>query len=109
MDRLLTAGNVQAHAAVLSAMAAALAQLSVDLAAGDYDKEIAIGEQLLSAAGLIFPPFGEAEKAIEFLLLVNKMTAGRGPIVQVGPYTWVSQSWADDPRHQLDENGNFKF
>ena len=104
-DRHITVGEVQAHAATLSAMAAALLQ---GLAAGKYDRQVAFAERMLSELGLIFPPAAMVEKGLEVFLFINKMTAGRGPIVADGQGGYVTQSWVDDPRHQLNPDGTFK-
>jgi len=105
-DRTLTVGDVEQHAATLSAMAAALL---AGLAAGKYDKQVAFAENMLGELGLIFPPAAMVERGVEVFLLINKMTAGRGPMVPDGRGGYVTQSWADDPRHQLDPDGSFKF
>jgi hypothetical protein len=34
-------------------------------------------------------------------------SAGSEPLVNVSG-TWVTQSWIDDPRHQLNPDGSFK-
>ena len=103
MPNIVSPKELQSHAQVLSAWAAAVLQ---GLAEGKYDSQVAVTENLLKEAGVIFPPLLEAEKALEIFLWLNKMTAGRGPIVNVNG-TWVTQSWANDPRHALTPEGNF--
>lgn len=104
-DRPITVGEVQHHAATLSAMAAALL---TGLAAGKYDNQVAFAEDMLAEAGVVFPPAAMVARGIEVFLFINKMTAGRGPIMPDGRGGYVTQSWADDPRHQLNRDGNFK-
>jgi hypothetical protein len=105
-DRPITVGEVESHAASLAAMASALL---TGLASGKYDREAAFGEHILSGLGLVFPPAAMVEKGIEVFLVINKMTAGRGPVVPDGRGGFIYQSWADDPRHQLNPDGSFKF
>jgi hypothetical protein len=105
-DHPLTVGDVQHHAATLSAMAAALL---TGLASGKYDKQIAFAENMLAELGLVFPPAAAVEKGIEVFLFINKMTAGRGPAVADGRGGFVTQSWADDPRHKLNPDGSFQL
>jgi hypothetical protein len=105
-DRTITVGEVQAHAATLAAMAAALL---TGLASGKYDKQVAFSEDMLSGLGLVFPPAAMVEKGIEVFLFLNRMTAGRGPVVPDGRGGYITQSWADDPRHALNPDGTFKF
>lgn len=104
-DRPLTVGDVEQHAATLSAMAAALL---AGLASGKYDKQVAFAENMLDGLGLVFPPAAMVEKGAEVFLLINKMTAGRGPVVADGRGGFVTQSWADDPRHKLNPDGSFQ-
>jgi hypothetical protein len=104
-DRPITVGEVHAHAATLSAMAAALL---TGLAAGKYDPQVAFAERMLSELGLVFPPAAMVEKGIEVFLAINKMTAGRGPIVADGKGGYVTESWVDDPRHKLNPDGTFQ-
>jgi len=103
--RPLTVGDVQQHAATIEAMAAALL---TGLAQGKYDKQVAFAENMLTDLGLVFPPAAMVERGVEAFLLINKMTAGRGPIGPDGRGGYVTQSWADDPRHQLSPDGTFK-
>jgi hypothetical protein len=77
----LTVSDAKKNAATLSAMASALL---TGLADGEYDDEIAFTENLLIEIGAVLPVVAEIEKAGEFLLLVNKMTAPRGAIVPDG-------------------------
>jgi hypothetical protein len=101
----LTVGDVEHHAATLSAMAAALL---TGLASGKYDKQVAFAENMLAELGLAFPPAAMVEKGVEVFLLINKMTAGRGDVVADGRGGFVTQSWADDPRHKLNPDGSFQ-
>jgi hypothetical protein len=105
-ERPLTVGDVEHHAATLSAMAAALL---TGLASGKYDKHVAFAENLLAELGLAFPPAAMVEKGVEVFLLINKMTAGRGHVVADGRGGFVTQSWADDPRHKLNPDGSFQL
>jgi len=105
-DRPLTVADVEQHAATLSAMAAALL---AGLASGKYDKHVAFAESILAELGLVFPPAAMVKKGVEVFLLINKMTAGRGPVVADGRGGFVTQSWADDPRHKLNPDGSFQL
>jgi hypothetical protein len=58
-ERPLTVGDVEHHAATLSAMAAALL---TGLASGKYDKHVAFAENLLAELGLAFPPAAMSRK-----------------------------------------------
>lgn len=80
-DRSITVGEVQEHAATLSAMASALL---TGLASGEYDKQAAFAENMLSELGLVFPPAAMVEKGIEMFLAINKWTAPRAPVVPDG-------------------------
>jgi hypothetical protein len=104
-NRPITVGEVQAHGETLAAMAAALL---AGLAAGKYDQQVAFTEQMLGELGIVFPPAAMVEKGIEVFLFINKMTAGRGPVVPDGRGGYVAQSWVDDPRHKLNPDGSFK-
>lgn len=88
-DRALTVGDVHQHAVTLSAMASALL---TGLASGKYDKQVAFAENMLSELGLVFPPAAMVERGIEVFLIINKMTAPRGPIVPDGQGGWVPES-----------------
>ena len=107
-DRTLTVGDVQQHAATLGAMASALL---TGLAAGKYDSQVAFVENMLGDLSIVFPPAGAVEQGIEVFMFINKMGGiGRaGPVVSDGRGGWVSQAWADNPRHQLNPDGTFKF
>jgi hypothetical protein len=85
------------------------AALLTGLATGKYDKQIAFTENMLAELGLVFPPVAAVEKGIEVILFINKMTAGRGPIVPDGRGGFVTGSWADDPRHKLNPDGSFQL
>src|SRR4029077_218399 len=98
-ERPLTVGDVEQRAATRSAMAAALL---TGLAAGKYDRQVAFAENMLAELGLVFPPAAMVEKGVELFLFINKMTAGRGPVVADGRGGFVTQSWPDDPRHKLN-------
>lgn len=104
IDRQLTVGDVQAHATTLWAFAASLLD---GLAAGKYDKEVAFVESMMLEESIVIPQFSALERALELGLLINKMTAGRGPIIADGKGGYLTQSWIDDPRHKLDRDGNF--
>ena len=107
-DRILTVGDVQQHAATLGAMVSALL---TGLAAGKYDPQVAFAEGMLGDLSIVFPPAAMVDQGLQVFLLINKMGGlGRaGPTVPDGFGGEVSKEWADDPRHQLDEHGNFKF
>lgn len=104
-DRPVTIGEAKPHAATLAAMAAALL---TGLASGKYDPEVALTEHALADLGIVFPAFAAVEKGLEFFLALNRMTAGRGPVVADGKGGYVTKSWVDDPRHQLNPDGTFK-
>src|SRR5205807_4829792 len=101
-DRPVTVGEVQSHATTLFAMVAALL---TGLASGKYDSEVAFTEDILSELGIVFPAFAAVEKGAKIILAINKMTAGRGPVVPDGRGGYITQSWADDPRHKLNPDG----
>jgi hypothetical protein len=101
-----TVGEVHPGVTTLSVM---LSTLATELAAGKYAPEVAFGEHILSEIGLVIPFFAEAEHVAEFLLFVNKLTAGSGRSVPDGRGGAVTQSWIDDPRHALNADGTFKF
>jgi hypothetical protein len=88
-DRPITVGEVQAHGATLAAMAAALL---AGLASGKYDPQVAFTERMLGELGIVFPPAAMAEKGLEVFLLINKMTAPRGPVVADGRGGFVPDS-----------------
>jgi hypothetical protein len=88
-DHPLTVGDVEQHAATVSAMAAALLS---GLASGKYDKEVAFTEDMLSELGLVFPLAGAVEKALQVFLVINNMTAPRGPVVPDGRGGYVPAS-----------------
>ena len=87
------------------------AALLTGLAAGKYDQQVAFVESMLGDLSIVFPPAGAVAQGIEVFMFINKMGGlGRaGPVVPDGRGGWVSKSWADDPRHQLNPDGSFKF
>jgi hypothetical protein len=86
-DRSLTVGDVQQHAATISAM---LAALVTGLAAGQYDSQVTFTENMLTGLGVVLPPVAMVEKGLEFFLLVNRMTAPRAPLVLAEDgFSWV--------------------
>lgn len=107
-DRILTVGDVQQHAATIGA---AVSALLTGLAAGKYDSQVAFAESMLSDLGIVFPPAAALAQGIEVFMFIDKMGGlGRsGPVVPDGRGGWTSQSWADDPRHQLNPDGSFKI
>jgi hypothetical protein len=68
----LTADDLAAHASTLNRAASALL---FGLAHGKYGGEVAVTEDLLKGLGVIFPPAGEVEAALEVFLFLNKLTA----------------------------------
>jgi hypothetical protein len=81
IERPLTVGDVQAHAATLSAMASALL---TGLARGQYDNQVAFTEDMILATSVVFPMAPAVEKGLEVFLALNKMAAPRAPIVPDG-------------------------
>lgn len=88
------------------------AELLQGLASGKYDEEITFCLQKLNELAAIMPaaaPFiGAISVAIRGLLIVNKFTAGSGPLVSLPDGSVVYQSWIDNPRHALNPDGTFR-
>ncbi len=89
MSRPITTFDVAANANTLAAMASALL---TGLAAGKYDPNVAMTEKILSDLGVIFPPAGQVERALEIFLFLNKMTAPRAAIIPDGQGGFVPAS-----------------
>jgi hypothetical protein len=60
---------------------------------------------------IILPPAAFVDQGLELFLGLNKLGAfGRlGPVVSDGFGGEVSKEWADNPRHQLNPDGTFKY
>lgn len=86
--RPATVGELEIHAEALSKMASAIL---TELANGKYDKELAVGKQMLSNLAIAIPAFGAVEKGLEFFLWINRITAPTGPIVPDGHGGWVPE------------------
>jgi hypothetical protein len=77
---------------------------------GNWEADIVPIEDILRIVGLFVPPvaIAEADFAAIMPILQFIFTSARSePLVNVNG-TWVTQSWIDDPRHQLNSDGSFK-
>jgi|GEM_PF-2597615 len=87
-----------------SAMSAAIKAKNFEAGA-----EVAIEEAVTIAADL---GLGEPVTGIVSALLPTLFSAltqiGSQPLIDVNG-TWITQQWADDPRHQLNRDGTFKY
>lgn len=109
-----TAVSVGQFEAASGSLATFFSSLSTAIKAKSYasEAEIAIEEAVTIAADL---GFGEPITGIVSTLLpyvfgeLNKI--GAQPLIPVagGAGGFVSTSWADDPRHQLNPDGSFKY
>ncbi|WP_020177043.1 hypothetical protein [Methyloferula stellata] len=107
----VTAGQFEAASGSLAAF---FAKLSTAIKAKSYasEAEIAIEEAVVIAADL---GLGEPITGIVSTLLpyvfgeLNKI--GSQPLIPVagGAGGFVTKQWADDPRHQLNPDGSFKY
>ncbi len=86
--------------------------------ADDLQKEIALGlsleEALLKIIGQFYPQALLVERALEIFgtfippfitFLINLSQS----LIPDGGGGWVSQAWRDDPAHQLNPDGTFKY
>jgi hypothetical protein len=77
---------------------------------GNWEADIVPIEDILRIVGLFVPPVAIAEADFEAIMPILQFifTSVRSePLVNISG-TWVTQSWIDNPRHQLNPDGSFK-
>ncbi len=99
-SRPKTVGELEIHAEALSKMASAIL---TELTTGKYDKELAVGKEVLTNIATAIPAFGAIERGLEFFLWINRITAPSGPIISDGRGGWVP---ANNSRYN-PETGEF--
>jgi hypothetical protein len=81
--------DITKHSSTISSM---MSSILIGLGRGDYDNEVALTEKVLLDLAVAFPPLAELEKALEFFLWINRVTAPRGKVVPDGRGGWVPEN-----------------
>lgn len=71
-------------------------------------------EMVMKIIGIAFPQILAAEKGVEILgfiapILVELLLKTGANLVPDGKGGFITKEWADNPRHQLNPDGTFKF
>jgi hypothetical protein len=77
---------------------------------GNWEADIVPIEDILRIVGLFVPPVAIAEADFEAIMPILQFiftSVQSEPLVNVNG-TWVTRSWIDDPRHQLNPDGSFR-
>lgn len=83
------------------------------MAPEDIDRVEAILLDLVTIGAEFYPPMAIAVPLLQAIVKYEgmKIKAGlaNGTIIADGSGGFVSRAWADDPRHQLNPDGSFKY